>query len=47
MVTRPVYKKLMNLKGKKKKRYINPHYIPHKKTLPLSKSPMLILPLST
>ena len=34
-------------KKKEKKRYINPHYIPQEnKTFPLSKSPMLTLPLS-
>ena len=36
----------MYLKEKEKKRYKNPHYIPHKHTLPNTKSPILTLPLT-
>ena len=43
-----IQKDNVSKKEKKKKRYINSHYIPHKnKTLPLTKSLMLTLPLST
>ena len=34
MVTRPIYKEIMYLKVKEKKRYKkNPHYIPHRHSL--------------
>ena len=36
---------IMYLKYKEKKRYKNSHYIPHIHTPPITKSPILTLPL--